>query len=81
MRFELIVSYLIKFTVNCLMLLISINSYADNRPDFVCGQFNGTVIEVPDKYAFPFAEYEGYSYFDPRFIENKEGCDANFREL
>ncbi|CAB5665625.1 hypothetical protein [Providencia rettgeri] len=81
MRFELIISYLIKFTVNCLMLLISINSYADNRPDFVCGQFNGTVIEVPDKYAFPFAEYEGYSYFDPRFIENKEGCDANFREL
>ncbi|MBQ0268411.1 MULTISPECIES: hypothetical protein [Providencia] len=81
MRFELIISYIIKFTVNCLMLLSAINSYADNRPGFVCGQFNGTVIEVPEKYAFSFAEYEGYSYFDPRFIENKEGCDANFREL
>ncbi|MEX6038600.1 hypothetical protein [Providencia hangzhouensis] len=59
MRFELIISYLIKFTVNCLMLLISINSYADNRPDFVCGQFNGTVIEVPDKYAFHLLNMKG----------------------
>ncbi|WP_430261676.1 hypothetical protein [Providencia sp. Me31A] len=53
----------------------------ENRPGFVCGKFNGNVIEVPANYVFPFAEYEGYSYFDPRFIKNKKGCEANFREL
>ncbi|MBQ0268413.1 MULTISPECIES: hypothetical protein [Providencia] len=81
MKFEMIINYLIKFTVNCLVLLISINSFAGNRPGFVCGQFNKNIIEVPGEYVFPFAEYEGYSYFDPRFIENKKGCEANFRVL
>ena len=81
MRFCIFINYIIKFIINMFLLLISINVYAENRPGFVCGKFNGTVIEVPVKYAFPFAEYEGYSYFDPRFIENKKGCEANFREL
>ncbi|MEX6150446.1 hypothetical protein AB6G45_17200 [Providencia hangzhouensis] len=53
----------------------------ENHPGFVCGQFNRNIIEVPSKYVFPFAEYEGYSYFDPRFVENKKGCEANFRIL
>lgn len=63
------------------LILFSCVINANNRPGFVCGQFNSNVIEVPDKYVFPFAEYEGYSYFDPRFIENKKGCEANFRIL
>ncbi|EPO5263439.1 hypothetical protein ACUBYX_000312 [Providencia rettgeri] len=63
------------------LLLFSCIVNGENRPGFVCGQFNKNIIEVPSEYVFPFAEYEGYSYFDPRFIENKEGCDANFREL
>ncbi len=54
---------------------------ADNRPGFVCGRFNDTIIEVPSNYVYTFAEYEGYSYFDSRFLENKKGCDANFRVL
>lgn len=63
------------------LLLFSHISYGENRPGFVCGQFNKNIIEVPSEYVFPFAEYEGYSYFDPRFVENKKGCEANFRIL
>nr|WP_306804806.1 hypothetical protein [Providencia sp. PROV195] len=63
------------------LLLFSHISYGENRPGFVCGQFNKNIIEVPAEYVFPFAEYEGYSYFDPRFVENKKGCEANFRIL
>lgn len=63
------------------ILLFSNFLIADNHPGFVCGQFNGNIMEVSNKYVFPFAEYEGYSSFDPRFIENKKGCDANFRFL
>ncbi|WP_272692131.1 MULTISPECIES: hypothetical protein [Providencia] len=69
------------FSLILSLLLFSCITYGENRPGFVCGQFNRNIIEVPSKYVFPFAEYEGYSYFDPRFVENKEGCDANFREL
>ncbi|MBQ0533167.1 hypothetical protein [Providencia huaxiensis] len=63
------------------LLLFSCIVNGENRPGFVCGQFNKNIIEVPGEYVFPFAEYEGYSYFDPRFIENKKGCEANFRVL
>ncbi|ETT02092.1 hypothetical protein [Providencia alcalifaciens] len=71
----------IKFIFSIFILLISTSSMADNRPGFVCGRFNDTVIEVPSNYVYSFEEYEGYSYFDPRFLENKKGCDANFRVL
>ncbi|WP_433587533.1 hypothetical protein [Providencia alcalifaciens] len=71
----------IKFIFSIFILLISTLSAADNRPGFVCGRFNDTVIEVPSSYLYSFAEYEGYSYFDSRFLENKKGCDANFRVL
>ncbi|MEX9974887.1 hypothetical protein AB7W84_15300 [Providencia rettgeri] len=81
MKFEMIINYLIKFTVNCLVLLISINSFADNRPGFVCGQFNGNIVEVPLEYIDFIAEYEGYSYFDRRAVNNKTGCNANFNVL
>ncbi|WP_272665376.1 hypothetical protein [Providencia sp. PROV174] len=81
MEFGVFIRYIFKLIANVFLLLISINVCAENRPGFVCGQFNKNIIEVPSEYVFPFAEYEGYSYFDPRFIENKEGCDANFREL
>ena len=56
-------------------------TFADNRPGFVCGKFNGHVIEVTSNYIHTFAEYEGYSIWDPRFINNKKGCDANFTSL
>ncbi|MEQ5111327.1 hypothetical protein [Providencia vermicola] len=63
------------------LILFSCVINANNRPGFVCGKFNNTIVEVPSEYVYTFAEYEGYSYFDPRFIENKKGCEANFRIL
>ncbi|WP_275076561.1 hypothetical protein [Providencia rettgeri] len=63
------------------LLLFSCVVNANNRPGFVCGKFNNTIVEVPSDYVYTFAEYEGYSYFDPRFIKNKKGCEADFRVL
>lgn len=63
------------------LLLFSCAINANNRPGFVCGKFNNTIVEVPSDYVYNFAEYEGYSYFDPRFIKNKKGCEANFKVL
>lgn len=63
------------------LILFSCVINANNRPGFVCGKFNNTIVEVPSDYVYTFAEYEGYSYFDPIFIENKKGCEANFRIL
>ncbi|WP_230831512.1 hypothetical protein [Yersinia mollaretii] len=54
---------------------------ADNRPGFVCGKFNGHVMEVPDSYIIYWAEYEGKSSWTPGFTKNKKGCDANFVSL
>ncbi len=73
----------IKLKCLIILLLIPISSFADNRPGFVCGKFNGHVIEVPSNYIdiYSFAEYDGYSAWDPRFIHNKKGCDANFTSL
>ncbi|CQH83924.1 Uncharacterised protein [Yersinia enterocolitica] len=55
-----------KFIVRCLMpllkailLIISPLVFAENRPGFVCGKFNGHVMEVPDSYIIYWAEYEG----------------------
>ncbi|PHZ25941.1 MULTISPECIES: hypothetical protein [Yersinia] len=61
-----------------ILLMLSTLSYADNRPGFVCGKFNGHVMEVPQSYIIYWAEYEGASAWDPDFINNKKGCDANF---
>ncbi|USR66043.1 hypothetical protein NFC79_05480 [Providencia stuartii] len=63
------------------LLLFSCAINANNRPGFVCGKFNGNVVEVPREYVDFIAEYEGYSYFDRRAINNKKGCDANFTVL
>ncbi|EMW0000005.1 hypothetical protein AADX38_002006, partial [Yersinia enterocolitica] len=43
------------------LLIISPLSLAENRPGFVCGKFNGHVMEVPDSYIIYWAEYEGAS--------------------
>lgn len=44
---------------------------------FVCGRISGEVYKFSRLY-FPFwPEYEGKSSFDPGFIYNKKGCDAN----
>ncbi|HDL8468055.1 TPA: hypothetical protein PXR61_004213, partial [Yersinia enterocolitica] len=61
-----------------MLLIISPLTFAENRPGFVCGKFNGHVMEVPDRYIIYWAEYEGASAWDPNFIYNKKGCDANF---
>ncbi|HDL6962458.1 TPA: hypothetical protein PXM28_001712 [Yersinia enterocolitica] len=61
-----------------LLLIISPLSFAENRPGFVCGKFNGHVMEVPDSYIIYWAEYEGKSSWTPGFTKNKKGCDANF---
>ncbi|WP_436286983.1 hypothetical protein [Yersinia enterocolitica] len=60
------------------ILIMSPLSFAENRPGFVCGKFNGHVMEVPKEYIIYWAEYEGASAWDPNFIYNKKGCDANF---
>ncbi|HEN3580992.1 TPA: hypothetical protein U5D98_004297, partial [Yersinia enterocolitica] len=66
------------FLFKIMLLIISPLTFADNRPGFVCGKFNGHVMEVPDSYIIYWAEYEGASAWDPNFIYNKKGCDANF---
>ena len=71
----------IKFIFSIFILLISTLSAADNRPGFVCGRFNENIVEVTRDYVDFIAEYEGDSYFDRRFVKNKEGCDANFTVL
>ncbi|MET1381326.1 hypothetical protein [Yersinia enterocolitica] len=63
------------------LLIISPLSLAENRPGFVCGKFNGHVMEVPDSYIIYWAEYEGLSSWTPGFTNNKKGCDANFVSL
>ncbi|CNJ83667.1 Uncharacterised protein [Yersinia aldovae] len=62
-------------------LLMSPLSFAENRPGFVCGKFNGHVMEVPKEYIIYWAEYEGKSSWTPGFTKNKKGCDANFTSL
>lgn len=64
-----------------LLLMISPLAFADNRPGFVCGKFNGHVMEVPEEYIIYWAEYEGKSSWTPGFTKNKKGCDANFVSL
>ena len=63
------------------LLLFSCIANGENRPGFVCGKFNGNVVEVTRDYVDFIAEYEGYSYFDRRAVKNKKGCDANFTIL
>jgi hypothetical protein len=74
-----------EFVIRCLMpllkailLITPTLAFSENRPGFVCGKFNGHVMEVPDSYIIYWAEYEGASAWDPNFIYNKKGCDANF---
>ncbi|WP_420073866.1 hypothetical protein [Yersinia sp. 2544 StPb PI] len=62
-------------------LLMSPLSFAENRSGFVCGKFNGHVMEVPKEYIIYWAEYEGKSSWTPGFTKNKKGCDANFTSL
>ncbi|HEI6852443.1 TPA: hypothetical protein SJ558_003485 [Yersinia enterocolitica] len=66
------------FLFKIMLLIISPLTFAENRPGFVCGKFNGHVMEVPDSYIIYWAEYEGASAWDPNFIYNKKGCNANF---
>ncbi|MDA5496430.1 hypothetical protein [Yersinia aleksiciae] len=74
--FKYLFDSLVLIIVLFLLLLQSV--FADNRPGFVCGKFNGHVMEVPNSYIIYWAEYEGASAWDPDFINNKKGCDANF---
>lgn len=47
----------------------------------VCGKMAGEVYRFSRLY-FPFwPEYEGASSFDPDFVNNKKGCDANLRSV
>ncbi|WP_177331639.1 hypothetical protein [Pseudomonas sp. NBRC 111123] len=58
----------------------STSSYVPPGP-IVCGKMAGVVYEFQRVY-FPFwPEYEGKSSFDPDFINNKRGCDANLRSV
>nr|WP_144413924.1 hypothetical protein [Yersinia aleksiciae] len=73
-------SYLIVLAIVFFMMMSPLSS-ADNRPGFVCGKFNGHVMEVPEEYIIYWAEYEGKSSWTPGFTKNKKGCDANFMSL
>ncbi|WP_390898223.1 hypothetical protein [Yersinia mollaretii] len=75
-----VVKYLMLVQV-ILLFIISPLTVVDNRPGFVCGKFNGHVMEVPDSYIIYWAEYEGKSSWTPGFTKNKKGCDANFVSL
>ena len=57
---KFIVRYLISL-FKIMLLIISPLTFAENRPGFVCGKFNGHVMEVPDRYIIYWAEYEGAS--------------------
>ncbi|WAH56981.1 hypothetical protein LZ023_28925 [Pseudomonas silvicola] len=46
-----------------------------------CGKLSGNVIEVDKNYIKFWAEYEGKSSWEPGFINNKTGCDANLHSL
>ncbi|CRY67360.1 hypothetical protein [Yersinia pekkanenii] len=74
------VRYLITLLIMFLLMMPPFAS-AENRPGFVCGKFNGHVMEVPDSYIIYWAEYEGKSSGTPGFTKNKKGCDANFTSL
>ena len=77
---EFIVRYLIPSLKAILLIIFPLTS-AENRPGFVCGKFNGHVMEVPKEYIIYWAEYEGKSSWTPGFTKNKKGCDANFTSL
>jgi hypothetical protein len=64
--------------LKAILLITPTLAFSENRLGFVCGKFNGHVMEVPDSYIIYWAEYEGASAWDPNFIYNKKGCDANF---
>ena len=74
------VRYLIALLIMLLLMMPPFAS-AENRPGFVCGKFNGHVMEVPKEYIIYWAEYEGKSSWTPGFTKNKKGCDANFTSL
>ncbi|MCB5324717.1 hypothetical protein [Yersinia intermedia] len=74
------VRYLITLLIMFLLMMPPFAS-SENRPGFVCGKFNGHVMEVPKEYIIYWAEYEGKSSWTPGFTKNKKGCDANFTSL
>ena len=77
---KLIINFL-NSLLKVILLIVSPMTFAENRPGFVCGKFNGHVMEVPDSYIIYWAEYEGKSSWTPGFTKNKKGCDANFTSL
>ncbi|CNC67955.1 MULTISPECIES: hypothetical protein [Yersinia] len=77
-----------EYIVRCLILLFKIMllimsplTFAENRPGFVCGKFNGHVMEVPNSYVFYWTEYSGTSAWGYSFTENTKGCDTDFVAL
>ncbi len=47
------------------LLILSLLTFADNRLGFICGKFNGHVMEVPANYIIYWAEYEDASILKP----------------
>ncbi len=59
----------------------SMNDVYVPKDPVVCGKMAGDVYRFSRLY-FPFwPEYEGKSSFDPDFVNNKKGCDANLRSV
>ncbi|MDR0280137.1 MAG: hypothetical protein LBJ37_19865 [Paucimonas sp.] len=48
---------------------------------YVCGQISGYILRYSRSYVVFWPEYEGKSSWEPGFIYNKTGCDANLRSL
>lgn len=47
----------------------------------VCGKISGVTFEFSREYLFFLPDYEGRSQWDPRFLENEQGCNANLSSL
>lgn len=66
-------------------------SASDSRPwsarsgskpaSMVCGKISGVVYRFPRRYIIYWPEYEGASSWEPEFVNNTKGCDANIRSL
>lgn len=62
--------------------LVSIDLLLEkNPPKMVCGRLSDRVIELSDEYLYFWPEYEGKSSWEPGFIDNEKGCDANLVSL
>lgn len=72
--------------MSCVAMGINMEDFKSDGPKVsvdktVCGKISGIVYEFPRDYVIYWPEYEGKSSWEPGFIDNKKGCEDNFRSL